>query len=393
MLQANRISAWLVSSLAIVIGVETMALAVPPERYPAAKHGPASLQTIGGVAVLTVAGTPAEMGEQTGALGCKAMEPTIRSLMNQFQSKQGFRNAWPKLLIAARGMKDQYPLHHLEELEATAKASGLPRDWFFVGNVAGDMLKVGEMAQLGACSTFVVEPMRSATGGTLLGRNLDIPTIDPIPECTLVIVYRPTGKKAFASIGFPGLIGVASGMNESGVAITINEITSSADGSAKFDPEGTPMVLRIRKLLEECASVDEVEKLLKATPRTTMFCLTVADRKTSAIFEITTKHVGRRGAEHAVNTCTNHFRTSGLSNGGERNCWRYPKLEAARRGEAKLGLDDVTRALDSVNQGRNTVQHMIFEPETLKLHVALGNGPATQLPRKTVELAPLMKGP
>ena len=206
------------------------------------------------------------------------------------------------------------------------------------------------------------------------------------------VVYRPKGKKAFASVGFPGLIGVASGMNENGVAITINEITSSADGSAKFDPEGTPMVLLIRRLLEECASVDEVERLLKATPRTTMFCLTVADRKTSAIFEITTKSVGRRGAEHDVTTCTNHFRTAGLSNGGERNCWRYPKLDAARRGDSKLGVEDVTRALDSVAQGPNTIQHMIFEPETLRLHVALGYGPTTRLPRKTVELGKLFKG-
>lgn len=366
-------------------------LAAPPERYPAGKHGPASLQTINGLAVMTVAGTPAEMGEQTGALGCKAMDGTVRGLMTLFQSKAGFRKAWPVMMVTARGMKESFPPHHLEEMEACAKASGMPRDWFLVGNIAADMFKVGEMAQLGACSTFVVEPARSATGGTLMGRNLDIPTVEPMAECTLVTVYRPKGKKAFASIGFPGLIGVASGMNGSGVAITINEIGSSADGSAKFDPEGVPMVLLIRRLLEECSTVDEVERMLKATPRTSMYCLTVADTKTSAIMEVTTKNVGRRGAEHDVTTCTNHFRTAGLSVGGERHCWRYPKLEAARRGEAKLGVDDVTKALDSVNQGANTVQHMVFEPGTLKVHLALGNGPATRLPRKTLELGELFK--
>ena len=47
--------------------------------------------------------------------------------------------------------------------------------------------------------------------------------------------------------------------------------------------------------------------------------------------------------------------------------------------------------LDAVNQGRLTLQTMIFEPAALKLHLAIGKCPASKLPLKELELGPLLK--
>jgi hypothetical protein len=58
---------------------------------------------------------------------------------------------------------------------------------------------------------------------------------------------------------------------------------------------------------------------------------------------------------------------------------------------AKLGLADVVKHLHAANQGPATMQTMVFEPETLRLHLAFGKGPSSALPLKTVDLAPLLK--
>jgi len=41
--------------------------------------------------------------------------------------------------------------------------------------------------------------------------------------------------------------------------------------SPRFDPQGDPMLLTFRRVLEECATVEEAEKLLRQTRHTTWF--------------------------------------------------------------------------------------------------------------------------
>jgi hypothetical protein len=56
-----------------------------------------------------------------------------------------------------------------------------------------------------------------------------------------------------------------------------------------------------------------------------------------------------------------------------------------------LTVDDIAKKLDEVNMGRLTVESMIFEPQTLILHLATGSCPSSALPMKKVELATLFK--
>src|SRR5688500_11174630 len=70
--------------------------------------------------------------------------------------------------------------------------------------------------------------------------------------------------------------------------------------------------------------------------------------------------VPRRGGKD-VCCGTNHFRTDELCVGTK--CVRYPKLEASQKADGKLGVAEVAKALDSVNQGPMTVHAMVFEPK------------------------------
>jgi hypothetical protein len=101
------------------------------------------------------------------------------------------------------------------------------------------------------------------------------------------------------------------------------------------------------------------------------------------VFEITPKTLVVRTAERGVCACTNHFRAPGMAT--QTDCPRYATL-AKSQGAGKLGVADVARQMDAVNQGDWTLQTMIFEPASLKLHLAFGKGPATRLPLHTLDL-------
>ena len=148
------------------------------------------------------------------------------------------------------------------------------------------------------------------------------------------------------------------------------------------------MASHFRRILEECGSVAEVDKLLRSVKRTTMTSLTICDKKEGVVFEVTTKTVAVRRAEKDVCVCTNHFTTKGLAT--ETHCWRWPLLEKAR-GMEKLKLSDVAKKLDEVNQKQFTIQTMIFEPAALRLHLAFGKGPSSALPLKKLELTKYLR--
>ena len=56
-----------------------------------------------------------------------------------------------------------------------------------------------------------------------------------------------------------------------------------------------------------------------------------------------------------------------------------------------MTIKEIHNRLDAVSLGTQTLQTMIFEPGTLKLHVAFGEGPSSRLPLRTLDLAPLLK--
>src|SRR5438270_234554 len=93
----------------------------------------------------------------------------------------------------------------------------------------------------------------SAVGGRPLaglGLSRDYPTLGAAHQYGLVTVYRPAGKRAFASVGFPGLVGCLSGINDAGLSVAILEVFQARAGIRRLDRNGTPYALCYRRLLE-----------------------------------------------------------------------------------------------------------------------------------------------
>lgn len=368
-------------TVSLLAGVLAVAFAADgPFQFPESKQDAGSLRYVNELPVVCVEGTPQDVGTQIGLL---AVKPAARLLEypRDYLRKNGRAAAWPDLMAAGKNMLANFPAAHREELEAIVKATGLDRDLLVAANTMFDMHK-----PMG-CSALMVETPRSAERGPLFGRNLDFPTLGYLHEYTLVTVYRPKGKHAFVSVGFPGLVGCVSGMNDAGLTLAVLEVTSTRDGSPLFDPKGTPYALCFRRLLEDCKTVEEAEKTLRGMKRTTRINLAICDPNRSAVFEITPKSLVVRDSVRGICACTNHFRTRELAT--ELNCRRFETLEKSRQ-SLKLGVADVQEKLHSVRQD-DTHQTMIFEPTSLKLHLAYGKCPSSALPLKTVELAPLFR--
>ena len=343
------------------------------------RQGPGSLEKIGPVPLAIVRGSPEEMGRQLGLLLAK---PLADMAARQDQLLAGFGLAAGRDVLLKTGnlMAGHFPPNHLAELKAISQAAGVRYDFLLFGNVIYDYSKIG------GCSALLVEPSKSATGEVLFGRNMDFPTFGFLDRCGLVVVYFPTDKHAFASVTFPGFVGCISGMNDAGLCVAQLEVNQAADGSSQFTPTGIPLALCFRRVLEECATIDDAEKLLGNIKRTSMCNMAICDQRNVAVLEITTRTVVRREAQKGYCACTNHFRARPLCVNSQ--CARYTKLEHAFS-TPKVDLTTLTHKLNEVNQGKLTIQSMIFEPSNQNLHLVMGQGPVSGKQMQSIELGPI----
>ncbi len=360
--------------------IPLVACADQPFRYTEGKYGKAELKYINDLPVLMVEGTPEEIGEQTAQL----TRAPLKKLMNyapDLLKAFGMESRLPLLKAVGKTMLPQFPKDYRAELDSVIKHSGIDPDLMIVGNTFADISKAAN------CSVLIVEPEKSATGQVLFGRNLDYPTGGFLNEYSLVQVVRPRGKHAYAAVGFPGFVGVTSGINDAGLALATLEVRTAKDQSAKFDAKGMPYLLSYRRILEECTTIDEAVKLLESIHRTTMNNLALCDQHQGVIVEITTKNVVVRKPEKGFCPCTNHFRTEALCT--DKKCYRYAALSKCFDMD-KVDREMVHKLLHAANQGPYTLQTMLFEPASLSLHLAIGKCPTSALPLKKLDLKPLL---
>ena len=351
------------------------------------KHAGGELKFVSGVPVLIVGGKPAEIGGQIGTLVGKH-SPDPRPVLDDFLKAIKLENGFDALKLIARNLKPNFPADYRTEIEALSKASGYEPDLLWFINTVYDL-----SSGMG-CATVLVEAPRSKTDAPIFGRNFDWVPSKGLPQQAIVLVFKPEGKFAFASVTLAPITGVISGMNEHGLSCTINEIhLNQSKDKPKFNWDGVPTLLAFRRVLEECKSVGDAEKLLRTLKRTTTASLSICDAKGGAVFEITPKAIEVRTPTNDLTLCTNHFTSDKLGVPEKKGCWRLAKLLETQKADGKLGVDDVFAELDAVSQGKQTLQSMVFEPATRTLHLKLGDGKtsATKAKPAVIDLEKLWK--
>ncbi|MDA1014881.1 MAG: C45 family autoproteolytic acyltransferase/hydrolase [Planctomycetota bacterium] len=368
--------------MAVVLLTSVRSVSAEEFRFPERSVPGADLRYIHGIPVLTLSGSPEDMGSQQTTL---AVDP----------AKEAY--TFPRQLLKRMGVGDT-GWFIVKSASKTVLLNGLQRHRAELNQILAktlvdpDSVTVSnaflEIRRLGGCSALIVEDARTNIDGPLFGRNFDFPSLGLLQKFSLVTAYQLKDRHSFVSIGFPGLVGVISGMNDKGLAIATLDVYQSKDGSAKFNPKGVPLTWTYRRILEECETVDEAFALLKQIPRTTWMNLAVCDKQRGAVFELTPNTVVMRRPTDSIVSCTNHFRMPELSvsKGGH----RFQALEASR-GMPKVGLKEMSERLHATHQSSWTIQTMIFEPKSGRIHIALGDGPTSSKPLKVLDVNQLLR--
>jgi hypothetical protein len=338
----------------------------PPDWTPR-RHGRGRLERgPGGVPILYLEGTPEEMGEQHGALLAGEVRALLGWYVPSFVGKREWADAEAR---AKRLLFPSIPPDLRREAVALARAAGVPEDDVLFAQCFTDLYR------LFGCSTLAAP----SAEGTFLARNLDFPGMGRLGRYSLVIVARPTGKRPFVSITWPGMVGVLSGESD---ALALSVMVVHGDAGVH---EGPPFQLAFRRVLEEAGDAKEAEALLRAMPRTVTNNLMLVDRAGAArVFELHPDGVSVRvpdGDGRLVST--NHFLSPGrrelrLSVEYLSSLHRYRAVRDAAAGAGPLDLDQARRALDAAAVPI-TLQSMIFLPKDGALEVSLpARGPATR---------------
>jgi hypothetical protein len=218
-------------------------------------------------------GTPQQIGFQHARLLYPEMVVNEGILLSRFQEQVPSRAARGLLMDLAelryahvdRGMS----LARREEIAAGARgfqpdpyAGIFPTYQRFVYlNALYDMALSFEHSPLIGCTTITLGGDALEGGGGILARAFDFEVDEVFDRHKAVFLVREDGKIPFASVAWPGLVGVVSGMNQRGLALVVH----GARGGSP-EAEGEPVVHALRRVLSTAHDTEEALRALAEQP-------------------------------------------------------------------------------------------------------------------------------
>lgn len=248
---------------------------------------------------------------------------------------------------------------YLEELRGVADVVGCSLEQAAIGNLYYDALKV----VLG-CTAVSMD----RSDGPVHARNLDWWSAEgALTQSTAVIDFVRSGELVFRSVGWPGFIGVMSGVAPGRFAITLNAVLSEEPTTL-----ATPVVFLIRDVLETAPSFEDAVRRLCDTPILTdvLLLVTGAEAGQRVVIERTpTRHAVRTGHPLVV---TNDYRalsssTEATTELQRTSCGRFDRASAL----AQAGAAPFDILTDEAVRMDITVHHMVLRPATGQVQVRL----------------------
>ena len=296
-----------------------------------------------------------------------------------------------------RDMLKEVPLEYKQEIYALSGfashrfddlGTGFERNMLLhsahdIGHAMQDLMLVG-------CSSVVLWDDFSDDGRLLIGRNFDFYVNDAFAENKIVEFISPEKGYRYASVTWPGMVGVVSGMNEKGLTVTLNAGRSTIPLKGK-----TPVSIVARHILQYAQNIEEAQQLAQGFSVFVSESLLIGSSQDNraVILEMSPKKFGVYETGHGKLICTNHFQSAAYDH-DRRNreqiekshsYYRKAKLDELFTENRKYSEADVVKALRDVSGlgGKNLglgnekalnqlmAHHaVIFKPSELKMWVS-----------------------
>lgn len=168
-----------------------------------------------------------------------------------------------------------------------------------LGHAMQDYMLVG-------CSSFACWGENSADSSLIIGRNFDFYMGDAFARNKLVSFYQPENGYRFASVGWAGMTGVLSGMNETGLTVTINAAKSDLPAAS-----ATPISILTREILQYASTIEEAYAIARKRKTFVSESILVGSAKDgrAAIIEKSPEKIALFTGNGQQIICTNHYQS------------------------------------------------------------------------------------
>ena len=314
------------------------------------------------IQVLTVWGTPYEMGKAHGTL----LKKEIGHLQNKMKAMLSAGGQSVELLDARYEQSKPYiPDYFIEEMKGLADGSGLSLQNIIRINL------IGEAAEF-HCSLFGAWGKATAKDGHLYQlRSLDYETSMNIQKHPIIVIYVPDEGDIFANIGYAGVIGSFSGINKERLAISEIGDDRSTD---EITYEGIPFTFLLRDVLQFDKSLDEATERIKTAKRTTRLLYGVGDGKFGQLrgFRTSSTSCTIYSPDNLEPLTSAHKRISDVVYWGM--TWDHPKydgplhdklIEHYGKIDAEVTINDIVPSVKTGN-----LQTVVYDLTEMKIWVA-----------------------
>ena len=220
-----------------------------------------------GLYEMRVCGGPFERGEAIGKLGEDLLyqqEKAFADKLFEMVPSSRYRAFLHYFItIFNRRMGASVPLEYRQEIKAMSASCthefdefGSPYERQMQYHSAHDIGHVMQDYMLVGCTSFAVWGRESADSSLLMARNFDFYMGEEFAKNKLVLFEKPDSGYAYVSVTWPGMLGVVSGMNTQGLAVTINASKLEVPSSS-----ATPISILVKSILQYASDIEEAETI------------------------------------------------------------------------------------------------------------------------------------
>jgi len=220
-----------------------------------------------GLYEMRVCGGPFERGEAIGKLGAELLyeqEKAFADKLFEMVPSSRYRAFLHYFItIFNRRLGASVPLEYRQEIKAMSASCthefdefGSPYERQMQYHSAHDIGHVMQDYMLVGCTSFAVWGRESADSSLLMARNFDFYMGEEFAKNKLVLFEKPDSGYAYVSVTWPGMLGVVSGMNTQGLAVTINASKLEVPSSS-----ATPISILVKSILQYASNIEDAETI------------------------------------------------------------------------------------------------------------------------------------